>query len=305
MSRIPGRFGAVLTAMVTPFDADGRVDLDGVARLARYLVDNGSDGLVVTGTTGESPVLSDQEKTDVWRAAAEAVTVPVIAGTGTYDTAQSIELTRAAEAAGAAGILAVTPYYSRPPQSGLYAHFAAIAGATSLPVMLYDIPYRTGREIEHDTFVKLGRNIANIVANKDAKKDPAAAAKLLRDMPEGFEVYSGDSSFTLALLAIGASGIVGVASHWTGRAQSDMVAAFAAGDLDRAREINARLIAAYDFESGDNHPNPIPTKVVMNVLGLAVGECRLPMGHPPDDLDVRAKMMLSELGPYAAPAHTP
>ena len=304
-ARIPGRFGAVLTAMVTPFDAEGRVNLDAVATLARWLADNGNDGLVVTGTTGESPVLTDAEKADVWRAACEAVTIPVIAGAGTNDTAHSIELTRVAEAAGAAGVLAVTPYYSRPSQAGLYAHFAAVAGATSLPVMLYDIPYRTGREIEHDTFVRLGRNVPNIVANKDAKKDPAAAAKLLRDMPESFEVYSGDSSFTLPLLAVGASGVVGVASHWTGRAQQDMIAAFAAGDVTRAREINALLIAAYEFEGGDNHPNPIPTKVVMNLLGLGVGECRLPVGPPPDDLDIRAWKMLTALGPYAAGPYKP
>jgi len=291
--------------MVTPFDADGRVDLDAVATLARWLAENGNDGLVVTGTTGESPVLSDKEKVDVWKTVADAVSIPVIAGAGTYDTAHSIELTKAAEAAGVAGVLAVTPYYSRPSQDGLYAHFAAVAGATSLPVMLYDIPYRTGREIAHETFVRLGKDVPNIVANKDAKKDPAAAAKLLRDMPETFEVYSGDSSFTLALLAVGASGIVGVASHWTGRAQKEMITAFAAGDIDRAREINALLIASYDFEGGDNHPNPIPTKVVMNLLGLSVGECRLPLGPPPENLDVRAWKILTALGPYAASPYKP
>ncbi|HVE94220.1 MAG TPA: 4-hydroxy-tetrahydrodipicolinate synthase [Acidimicrobiales bacterium] len=298
-ARIPGRFGAVLTAMVTPFDLEGRVDLDAVGALARWLADNGNDGLVVTGTTGESPVLTDQEKADVWRAACEAVTIPIIAGAGTNDTAHSIELTKIAEAAGAAGILAVTPYYSRPSQAGLYAHFAAVAGATSLPVMLYDIPIRTGREIQHDTFVRLTRDVPNILANKDAKKDPAAAARLLRDAPEAFEVYSGDSSFTLPLLAVGASGIVGVASHWSGRAQQEMIAAFASGDTDRAREINAQLLSSYDFEGADDHPNPIPTKVIMNELGVGVGECRLPMGPPPDGLAAQARALLDSLGPLA------
>jgi len=148
---VPGRFGAVLTAMVTPFDDEGGLDLDAAARLARWLVENGNDGLVVSGTTGEAPVLSDQEKADLWTAVAEAVTVPVIAGAGTNDTRHSLELTAVAERAGVAGILAVTPYYSRPPQAGLAAHFRALAGSTRLPVMIYDIPIRTGRKVAHET----------------------------------------------------------------------------------------------------------------------------------------------------------
>ncbi len=200
----PGRFGAVLTAMVTPFTADGSLDLDGAATLARWLVEHGNDGLVVAGTTGESPVLSDAEKRDLWRAVSEAVTVPVIAGSGTNDTAHSVELSRMAADAGAAGILAVTPYYSRPPQTGLDAHFRAIASATNLPVLIYDIPIRTGRKVAHETLVSLAHDVATIVGVKDAAGDPAASARLLAETPAGFDLYSGDDALTLPLLAIGA-----------------------------------------------------------------------------------------------------
>ena len=304
MSRIPGRWGAVLTAMVTPMSDDGSVDYDGVATLARYLQANGNDGLVVTGTTGESPVLTDDERVSVWRAAIEAVTIPVIAGSGTNDTAHSVEMTKAAKQVGAAAVLAVTPYYNRPSQAGLFGHFMAIADATDLPVMLYDIPIRSGRKIAHETFLKLIKSKSNIVANKDAAKDPAATALLLRDAPDYFEVYSGDSSMTLPFLAVGGCGIVGVASHWTGAAQQDMIAAFAKGDVDRAREINASLLDAYDFEGSDAYPNPLPTKAVMRALGLAVGQCRLPMGPSSPELDEAAEHHLGALGALAAPKFT-
>jgi 4-hydroxy-tetrahydrodipicolinate synthase len=184
----PGRFGAVLTAMATPFTADGSLDLDGAAHLARWLVAHGNDGLVVAGTTGESPVLSDGEKRDLWRAVAEAVTVPVIAGSGTNDTAHSVELSRMAADAGAAGILAVTPYYSRPPQTGLAAHFRAVAAATELPVLIYDIPVRTGRKVAHETLVSLAKEVPTIVGVKDAAGDPAASARLLAQVPDGFDL---------------------------------------------------------------------------------------------------------------------
>ena len=304
MSRNTGRWGAVLTAMVTPMHDDGSVDYDAVGALARYLQDNGNDGLVVTGTTGESPVLTDQERVDVWRAAAEAVTIPIIAGSGTNDTAHSIEMTKAAKGAGAAGVLAVTPYYNRPSQSGLYGHFRAVAECTDLPVMLYDIPIRTGRKIEHQTFLKLIADVPNIVANKDAAKDPASTALLLRDAPDYFEAYSGDSSLTLPFLAVGACGVVGVASHWTASAQQEMIAAFFKGDVDRAREINAQLAASYEFESSDAFPNPVPTKTVMRRLGLPVGECRLPMGPGSAALDAEADKLLASLGSLAAPKYS-
>ena len=293
---IPGQFGAVLTAMVTPFDDDGALDLDAAATLARWMVDNGNDGLIVAGTTGESPVLSDDEKADLWRAVSEAVTVPVIAGSGTYDTAHSVRLSKVAAEAGAAGILAVTPYYSRPSQSGLEAHFRAVASATRLPVMLYDIPIRTGRKIAHDVIVRLARDVDNIAAVKDAAGDPAAAARLLAEAPSHLELYSGDDALTLALLAVGASGTVSVAGHWTGMLQQQMFAAFSKGDVDEARSINARLIPSWRFETGDDAPNPIPSKAMLRVLGLPVGQCRLPMGRAPEGLEDRAREVLAGLG---------
>ena len=292
----PGRFGSVLTAMVTPFDDDGRLDLDGAARLARWLTDHGNDGLVVAGTTGESPVLSDAEVTDLWRAVCEAVTVPVVAGTSSNDTAHSIELTRRATEAGAAGILAVTPYYSRPPQTGIEAHFRALAAATDLPVMLYDIPIRTGRKIAHETLVRLARQVPNVVAVKDAAGNPGASAALLAETPDDFELYSGDDAMTLPLLAIGASGLVGVATHWCGEQVSEMVAAFTKGDVALARSINARLVPSFDFETGDLAPNPIPTKAILRVLGLPAGQCRLPLGPAPEGLEDRAREVLQNLG---------
>jgi 4-hydroxy-tetrahydrodipicolinate synthase len=302
--RNAGRWGAVLTAMVTPMHDDGSIDYDGVATLARYLQDNGNDGLVVTGTTGESPVLTDDERVNIWRAAAEAVTIPIIAGSGTNDTAHSVEMTKAAKDVGAAGILAVTPYYNRPSQSGLYGHFMAIAECTDLPVMLYDIPIRTGRKIAHETFLKLVADASNIVANKDAAKDPAATALLLRDAPDYFECYSGDSSMTLPFLAVGGCGIVGVASHWTGAAQKEMIEAFSKGDVDGARELNAALAASYEFEGSDAFPNPVPTKTVMRRLGLPVGQCRLPMGPGSAELDQAADALLNSLGSLASPKYT-
>src|ERR1019366_1446655 len=178
-ARTAGRFGAVGTAMVPPFDELGQLDLDGAVTLARHLVDDGSEGLVVTGTTGEGPTLTDSERVELWAAVADGVTVPVIAGSGTNDTAHSVELTRAATRAGAAGILAVTPYYNRPSQAGIAAHFAAIAAATTLPVLVYDIPVRTGRKVALETMLQLVGEFSNIVGVKDASGDPAGAARLM------------------------------------------------------------------------------------------------------------------------------
>jgi 4-hydroxy-tetrahydrodipicolinate synthase len=290
------RFGAVLTAMVSPFDDDGALDLDAAARLARWLVDHGSDGLVVAGTTGEAPVLSDDEKRDLWRCVSEAVTVPVIAGSGSNDTAHSVELTKVAESCGAAGILAVAPYYNRPPQAGLEAHFRVIAGTTRLPVVIYDIPIRTGRKVATDVLVRLAHDVPNVVAVKDAAGNPAETAMLIARAPEGFEVYSGDDSLTLPLMAVGAVGVIGVATHWAGPEFAELTAAFSKGDTTRAREANARLLPSYAFQTSDATPNPIPAKAMMRVLGHRVGQCRLPMGPAPDGLEDAARRVLGDLG---------
>lgn len=289
------RFGRVVTAMVTPFAEDGSLDLGAAAQLARWLVDHGSDGLVVAGTTGEGPVLTDAERGDLFRAVAEAVTVPVIAGSGTNDTRHSVELTRTAAAAGASAVLVVTPYYNRPSQAGLLEHFAAVAGATDLPVLLYDIPVRSGRRIAHDTMLELVRRSPNVVGVKDATGDPAGTARLIARAPESFEVYSGDDSLTLPLLAVGAVGVVSVASHWAGPRFAEMVAAHAEGDVVRARKVNASLLDSYGFESTEEFPNPLPAKAACRALGLAVGQCRLPMGPAPERLDEAARAVLDRL----------
>ncbi len=290
-----GRFGAVGCAMVTPFDEEGGLDIEAAVALARWLCAHGNDFLVLAGTTGEAPVLSDSEKVDLWRAVVESVTVPVVAGTSTYDTAHSVHLSKAARAAGAAGILAVTPYYSRPPQSGLEAHFRAVhEAADGLPVLLYDIPVRTGRKLAADTIVRLARDEI-IVGVKDAAADPAATAALLVEAPDGFEVYSGNDGDTLPLLAVGAVGTISVESHWAGELVSEMISAFHKGDVDHAREVNSRLIASHRFQSSDASPNPIPAKAMMRVLGHSVGECRLPLGPAPEGLEAEARRVLDEM----------
>lgn len=290
-----GRFGAVVTAMVSPFDDDGRLDLDAAASLARWLSDHGSDGLVVAGTTGEGSVLSDEEKLDLWRAVTEAVTIPVIAGSSSNDTGHSIELTRRAAGTGVAGALVVTPYYNRPSQVGIEAHFRAVAAATELPVLIYDIPVRTGRKVSHEVFVRLAADTPNIVGVKDAAGDPAASARLVAATPETFELYSGDDSLMLPLLSVGAVGVVGVATHWAGPQFSEMIASFAKGDVQRAREVNALLFDSFAFETSDAAPNPLPAKAMMRVLGQPVGQCRLPMGPAPEGLEDRAREVLASL----------
>ena len=289
------RFGRVIPAMVTPFSEDGELDVNASVTLAKWLVEQGSEGLVITGTTGEGPAVTDEEDWELWRAVAEAVTVPVIAGTTTNDTAHSVHQTRKAEELGCDGILAVTPYYNRPSQEGIYAHFEAVASATSLPVVLYDIPVRTGRKIETPTLLRLADEISNVVAVKDAAGNPGETAKVIRDAPEGFEVYSGDDNLTLPLLAVGAVGVISVAAHWSAPEFVAMMDAWDSGDAGEARRINARLLESFDYETGDIAPNPVPTKAMMRTLGLPVGEPRLPMGPTPDGLEDKAREVYSRL----------
>ena len=288
-------FGQVLTAMITPFDATGALNIDEAVRLAKWLQDNGNDGLVVSGTTGESSTLTDQEKLDLWDAVINAVTIPVIAGSGSNDTAHSVHLTKEVTKMGAAGILAVGPYYNRPPQSGLEAHITAMANATTLPVVVYDIPVRTGRKINTDTLARLANNVKNIKALKDAAGNPAETANLMAQVPKDFELYSGDDGLTLAFLGYGGVGVIGVATHWSAPEHQLMINAFKNGDVATARAMNDILLESYAFETGDANPNPIPSKVMMNTLGFSVGECRLPMGPPPAGLDDRARQVHSNL----------
>ena len=288
-------FGQVLTAMITPFDASGALDLNEAIRLAKWLQDNGNDGLVVSGTTGESSTLTDAEKLALWEAVINAVTIPVIAGSGSNDTAHSVHLTKEVTKMGAAGILAVGPYYNRPPQSGLEGHITAMANATTLPVVVYDIPVRTGRKISTHTLAKLANTVPNIKALKDAAGAPAETANLMAQVPKDFELYSGDDGLTLAFLAYGGSGVIGVATHWSAPEHQAMITAFKNGDVALARKYNDILLESYAFETGDDNPNPIPSKVMMNHLGFKVGDCRLPMGPPPAGLADRAATVHANL----------
>ena len=290
------RFGRVLTAMISPFSKDEELDIEGAQVLAKWLVEQGNEGLVIAGTTGESPTLTHEEQINLITAVVEAVDVPVIAGAGSNDTKAAVELTESCTEVGASGILSVTPYYNRPSQQGLLAHFSAVAESTDLPVMLYDIPVRSGRKIDTSTILQLADEVENIVALKDAAGDVGETARLIAAAPEGFEVYSGEDSLTLSLLSVGAVGTVSVASHWSTPETTELMEAFFAGDFNRAVEVNRRLIPSYDFESGDLTPNPIPTKAMMKILNLPGGDCRLPMGPEPEWLAEKARGILSGLG---------
>ncbi|WP_052869274.1 4-hydroxy-tetrahydrodipicolinate synthase [Streptomyces niger] len=267
-------FGRVLTAMVTPFTADGALDLDGAQRLAAHLVDAGNDGLVVNGTTGESPTTSDAEKAQLVRAVVEAVgdRAFVVAGAGTNDTRHSLELARAAQDAGAHGLLAVTPYYSKPPQEGLFRHFSAIADATDLPVMLYDIPGRSGVPINTETLVRLAEH-PRIVANKDAKGDLGRASWAIAR--SGLAWYSGDDMLNLPLLSVGAIGFVSVVSHVVTPELRALLEAHVTGDVTKAKEIHQKLLPV--FTGMFRTQGVITTKAALSLQGLPGGPLRLPL----------------------------
>jgi len=290
------RFGKVLTAMVTPFHEDGRLDLDGAAALARWLVDQGCDGLVLAGTTGEAPTLSDDEKVELWRAVRAAVDVPLLAGSGSYDTRHTVELSRRAAETGVDGLLVVSPYYNRPPQAGLEAHFRAVAAATDLPVVMYDVPSRTARAMEVDTIVRLAREVATIAGLKDARGNPAEAARIVAGAPDDFDLYSGDDGLTLPLLAVGAVGVVGVATHWTAGLHAEMIAAHEKGDGHTAAEVNRRLGPSFAVETGPTWVHTSAAKAALEMLGQPAGPLRLPL--PPLDDDVRraVRRVLDDLG---------
>lgn len=286
--------GRVITAMATPFRGDGSLDIEGATALAQHLIAHGSDALVVAGTTGEAPTLTHEEKRDLWTAVAETIRgrAAMIAGTGTYSTAESIELTQTAEAAGADGVLLVTPYYSKPPQSGLLAHFRAVAGATKLPVVLYDIPGRTARKIEHATLLELAK-VPNIVGVKDAAADLAGTAKLAGEAP-GFRIWSGDDALTLPTLAVGGSGVVSVASHLAGHRIAEMIAAHDKGDVEGAAHIDRELRPLYEVLFITS--NPIPLKAALQMAGLPAGPVRLPLVDATEDERARVRSVLSRLG---------
>lgn len=281
------RFGELITAMVTPFAADGSLDVPRARQLARHLVEHGSDGIVVCGTTGESPTLTYDEKMQLFDAVVDEVGsgASVIAGTGTYNTAESIELTREAAQRGVDACLIVTPYYSKPPQNGLIAHFNAIADASSVPIMVYDIPGRTGKRIERPTMVELARH-DNIVADKEAVGDAGETAKLRADLDSAglkdFEIYSGDDPLLLPHLGAGAVGIVSVCSHLVGPQIKQIISAFNDGKIDEAKRVYLELLPLMETIMGLTS-SPIPVKAAVNMIGIDVGEPRLPLVPPTED----------------------
>lgn len=289
------KLGRLLTAMVTPMRQDGSVDYGAAADLAVRLVESGSDGVVVCGTTGESPTLTDDEKVGLFKAVVEAVggRATVVAGTGSNDTHHSIELTKRAEKAGVDAILAVVPYYNRPPQEGLYRHFEAIARATSLPVILYNIPGRTGQNLSPETTARLAA-IENVVALKDSTGQLDHVSQVRRLTPPDFLIYSGDDSLTLPILAVGGAGVVSVASHLVGRRIREMIEAFLAGSVERARQIHLELFGL--FKALFVTTNPIPVKKALQLAGINVGPVRPPLVEATEAETRVIRQAMAELG---------
>jgi 4-hydroxy-tetrahydrodipicolinate synthase len=285
--------GSVITAAVTPFRADGAVDLERFRELATFLVENGSDGLVVCGTTGESPTLTDDEKLDLFRTAVDAIgdRATVIAGTGTYDTGHSAALTREATELGVDAILVVTPYYNKPPQRAIVRHFEEIAGATHLPVVAYNIPSRVVVNIESATIARLAE-IENVVAVKQALGDPEQARFIVEDTR--LDLYSGDDPNTLAFLELGGTGVVSVTAHLWGPQIAEMIRRHREGDLEGARALHAEQQPSYDLLQ--IQVNPIPIKAALNLTGHEVGGHRLPMVEPDEGELMQIRACLERSG---------
>ncbi|MBE3591083.1 MAG: 4-hydroxy-tetrahydrodipicolinate synthase [Firmicutes bacterium] len=287
-------YGTVIPALVTPFTADGEVDAARAGELARRLVDGGADGVLVGGTTAESPTLTEDERLRVLAAVLEAVgdRVFVWAGTGTNDTAASIALTRRAQAAGAHGVMLVTPYYNKPPQEGLYRHFRAVAESTDLPVMIYNVPGRTSQNVAPETLARLAE-VPNVVAVKEASGQLDQVSAIRRLAPH-LLVYSGDDSLTLPILAVGGVGVVSVAAHIVPGELARMVRAFAAGDVRTAEAIHRRLFPL--CKALFVTTNPIPVKLALRLTGFDAGGCRPPLCDPSPAEAEAVRTALAELG---------
>jgi 4-hydroxy-tetrahydrodipicolinate synthase len=286
---VQARLGTVLTAMVTPFGPDGSLDRAAAARVANHLVDSGCDGLVISGTTGESPTTTDDEKLDLLRVVLEAVgdRARVITGAGTYDTAHSVRLAKASAAEGAHGLLVVTPYYSKPPQRGLRAHFSAIADATELPVLLYDIPGRSVVPIEPDTIRALAAH-PNIVGVKDAKADLHSGGQIMAET--GLAYYSGDDALNLPWLAMGATGFISVIAHVAAGQLREMLSAFQSGDVATARKINVAVAPLCNAMA--RLGGVTMSKAGLRLQGIDVGDPRLPqVPATPEEIDALAADM--------------
>ncbi|GAK00031.1 MULTISPECIES: 4-hydroxy-tetrahydrodipicolinate synthase [unclassified Geomicrobium] len=269
-------FGRIATAMVTPFNENGQIDFQAVTKLVNHLITNGSESLVVAGTTGESPTLSSDEKLALFRHVIKVTDgrVPIIAGTGSNNTNASIELTQAAEEAGVDGIMLVTPYYNKPSQEGMYQHFKAITESTALPIMLYNVPGRTVVSLAPETTIRLS-HLPNVVAIKEASGDLDAASMIIENSPDGFELYGGDDSMTLPLMSIGAKGVVSVASHVIGKNMLQMVQQFENGNTKVAAKQHRELLPV--MNAMFMAPNPVPVKAALEMQGIISGDVRLPM----------------------------
>ncbi|WP_394232476.1 4-hydroxy-tetrahydrodipicolinate synthase [Niallia oryzisoli] len=270
------RFGRVSTAMVTPFDSKGHIDFPKTTQLINYLIANGTESLVVSGTTGESPTLSKEEKLALFEHVVKVVDkrVSVIAGTGNYNTYESIELTKKAENIGVDGIMLVAPYYNKPNQEGLYQHFKAVAESTALPVLLYNIPGRSAINIEPETIIRLSK-INNIVAVKEASGNLNNMTKIIANTSDDFQLFTGDDGVTLPVLAIGGNGVISVASHVIGNEMQEMISKFLQGDIKGAAKLHQQLLPI--MEGLFKAPNPVPVKTALQLKGLDVGTVRLPL----------------------------
>jgi len=269
-------FGRLLTAMVTPFDDHGALDANRIKKLVDHLIDHGTEGLVVAGTTGESPTLSHEEKLTLFAEVIEASAgrVPVIAGTGSNNTKATIELTKEAEKIGVDGVMLVAPYYNKPNQEGLYQHFKAVSESVHLPVMIYNIPSRSNVNVTADTIVKLSE-IDNIVCVKEASGNLDQVAEIIERTPDDFVVYSGDDGITLPILAIGGYGVISVASHVVGREMAQMIEAYLTGNIKQAADLHRQLLPI--MRQLFAQPSPAPTKALLNKIGVEVGDVRLPL----------------------------
>jgi len=287
-------FGSVLTAMVTPFKKNEKVDYDEAAKIAKYLVANGSDGIVVTGTTGESPTLDSEEEYELWKVVKKAVKgkAKVIAGTGSNCTATSITATRKAEKIGMDGAMVVVPYYNRPSQEGLYQHFKAIAEATTLPLIIYNIPGRTGRNMEPETLARLAK-IKNYVALKAACGDLKQIATMRKTTPKEFAIYSGDDGLTYAILELGGCGVISVASHVVGNEIQKMIRLYFQGKKADAKKLHEHLMPVFDVLFITSNPSPV--KAAMELLGFNTGTLRLPLIPATKEERIRIKKALDTI----------
>ncbi len=295
VTNLKTEFGRVLTAMVTPFSADGTVNYEVAERLAVHLAENGTDTIVVCGTTGESPTLSWDEEFELFRVVQKAVLgkAKVMAGTGSNSTSEAIIATQKAHSLGLDGSLQVVPYYNKPPQEGLYLHFKAIAAAVpDMPIMLYNVPGRTGQSLAPATVVRLAE-ISNIVSIKEASGSLDQASDIRRSTPPEFGIYSGDDSLTLPILAIGGCGVVSVASHLTGNLLQKMIQHFESGQVSEASQIHAQLLPL--FKALFLTANPIPLKAALRLMGWEVGGCRLPLCDVPNDVVTELQRVMKEL----------